>query len=397
MSKLVTHDLKLQPTRDEWARQDFVSALRAHVLNDMANNMKAHYETAVAPKQPAPAASGQDVHKAMKPDLYFKFYSGLRVNAQEMVWDAVRPTLDRQSDQLTDIATGLSEKDVGGSLKLDPDFVVPSNVESIDVHLMPGSYHSESGAYDVRAGSMYDNGLGVFSFGLMGQNLDDIGQSIALWVSKKFPDFHPKRILDMGCSIGHNTQPWAQAYPDAHVTGLDVSAPCLRYAHARSQSQGVAVHYQQGNATHTSFEDGSFDLVFSSMFLHELPKKDIKAVFAEAHRLLKPGGLLLHYELPPNSATSPYDGFYLDWDSYYNYEPFYKGYRDLDPLALCTEAGFSEDSFFQTVVPSIGWYGKDAVIDSLSTEGVGTGDDTTGRLADGVKWFSYGAWKAPAK
>ncbi|MEM6682528.1 MAG: class I SAM-dependent methyltransferase [Pseudomonadota bacterium] len=396
MSKHVSHDLKLQPSRDEWARQDFVSALRARVLNDMANTMKQHYEVAIAPKMEKPAETGQDVHKAMKPDLYFKFYSGLRVNAQEMVWDAVRPTLERDADRLQGVARELGEKAVGGSISLDPEFVVPSNVESIDVHLMPGSYHSESGLDDLRAGALYDNGLDVFSFGLMGQNLDDIGQSISTWVSQKFPNFKPERILDMGCSIGHNTQPWAQTYPDAHVTGMDVSAPCLRYAHARSQSQGVPVHYKQGNAAHTDLPSGSFDLVFSSMFLHELPKKDIRGVFAEAFRLLKPGGLLLHYELPPNSATSPYDGFYLDWDSFYNYEPYYKGFRDMDPLGLCTEAGFSKDQFFQTVVPSINWYGRDAVIESLAVDKAEAGDDNTGRFADGVKWFSFGAWKDTA-
>lgn len=392
MSKLVSHALKLQPTRDEWARQDFVSALRAHVLNDMAGSMKQHYDHEIAPKLPAPPSTGQDVHAAMKPDLYFKFYSGLRVNAQELVWDAVRPTLERDAERLEEIASELETKNVGGSVTLDDDLDIPSNVEAIDVHLMPGSYHSQSGVNDLRAGSMYDNGLGVFSFGLMGKNLDDIGESISLWASEKFPQFRPKRILDMGCSIGHNTQPWAKTYPDAEVIGMDVSAPCLRYAHARSQSQGVQVHYQQGNATQAPYEDGSFDLVFSSMFLHELPKKDIAAVFKEAHRLLRPGGLMLHYELPPNAATSPYDGFYLDWDSFYNYEPFYKGYRDLDPHTLCAEAGFPSDDIFKTVVPSIGWYGRDAVIESLNTD-TQSSDGNTGRLADGVKWFSYGAWK----
>lgn len=393
MSKLISHDLKLTPTRDEWARQDFVSALRAHVLNDMANNMKSHYQKQIEPKMPQPPQNGQDVHKAIQSDLYFRFYSGLRVNAQELVWDAVRPTLERDAGRLEKTAEILTKKPVGGTLTLDESLEIPSNVEAIDVHLMPGSYHCESGHNDIRAGSLYDNGLGVFSFGLMGQNLDDIGESISLWVKEKFPDFKPNRILEMGCTIGHNTQPWAVTYPDADVVGMDVSAPCLRYAHARSQSQGVPVHYQQGNATRTDFEDESFDLIFSSMFLHELPVKDIKAVFAEAHRLLKPGGLMLHYELPPNTATAPYDGFYLDWDSFYNYEPFYKGYRDQAPLALCKEAGFPEDTFFQTVVPSIGWYGKDAVIESLSAPETDAQDDHTGRLADGVKWFSYGAWK----
>ena len=83
------------------------------------------------------------------------------------------------------------------------------------------------------------------------------------------------------------------------------------------------------------------------MFLHELPLKDIRAYMAEAFRVLKPGGLLLNMELPPNGNLEAYDQFYLDWDSYYNNEPYYKPFRDQDNRALCRKAGFApEDKNF---------------------------------------------------
>jgi ubiquinone/menaquinone biosynthesis C-methylase UbiE len=65
------------------------------------------------------------------------------------------------------------------------------------------------------------------------------------------------------------------------------------------------------------------------MFLHELPTEFIRAFFSEAHRVLKPGGVLINMELPPNDALGAYDAFYLDWDCFYNNEPFYKDFRDL--------------------------------------------------------------------
>lgn len=394
MTRHVHHDLKLHPSRDERARQGFVSTLRAHVLNTMAQSMKRHYEADIAPKLEGKELTGPMVHDAMKGGLYFKFYSAIRVKAQEMVWDSVRPTLEREARTLADKARWLRQTSkLQSRLDLDPALVVPMNVSAIDVHHMPGSYHHELQGLseDITAGAMYDNGLSVFSFGLMGDNLDDIGTSIATYIRHKFPDFAPRRILDMGCTIGHNTQPWARAYPQAEVIGIDVSAPCLRYAHARSISQGAGVHYYQRDARDTGFEDASFDLIFSSMFLHELPKADIDAVLREARRLLRPGGLMLHYELPPNAEMSAYDGFYLDWDSAYNNEPYYKAYRDMSPAELCRNAGFADDTFFQGVVPSLSWYGKDAVISALS-QGGGMGDDNTGRLADGIKWFIFGAW-----
>jgi ubiquinone/menaquinone biosynthesis C-methylase UbiE len=152
----------------------------------------------------------------------------------------------------------------------------------------------------------------------------------------------------------------------------------------------VAAHFLQADATKLPFPDASFDLVYSSMFLHELPLKDIDAVFAEARRLLRPGGLMLHYELPPNSQLSAYDGFYLDWDCWYNNEPYYKAFRDQDPKALCAKAGFDADKFVQTVVPSISWYGDEAVAEAIA--GPANIGGNTGRLADGVQWFVFGNW-----
>jgi SAM-dependent methyltransferase len=383
MTRFVTHDLALAPTTDELAGQDFVSSLRGFVLNDMAAAMKRRFDTAIAPAL-AEGATGQDVHRAMKPDLAFRFYSATRVSAQEMVWDSVRTTLERDRGRLTATADALTGD---GELELNPDLPIPSNVTALDVHLMPGGYHS---GQDLSAGSMYENGLSVFSAGLMGDTLDDIGRSIALWLAARHPEFQPTDILDLGCSVGHQTLPWKRTYPDAHVTGIDVAGPCVAYAHARAKSLGLAADFRQRDARSTGFADASFDLIFSSMFLHELPLKDIAAVFREAKRLLRPGGLMLHYELPPNGAMAPYDAFYLDWDSFYNAEPFYRTYRDQDPRKLCTDAGFAAGDFFEAVVPSLGWYGADAITADAAASA--TLDGNTGRLADGVRWYSYGAW-----
>lgn len=388
MTRLVTHALAVRPTRNERAAQDFTSSLRGHVLNHMAAQMKMRFDTEVAPKLAEAPQDGRAVHQALRTHPYFRFYSSLRIAAQQMVWSSVDAAVRRDAERLKAVAASLP--DVGGSLTLDPDLQVPRNVSAIDVHLMPGSYCAEDGEGDLAAGAVYENGLSVFSFGLMGKNLDDIGESSAFWLRHAHPAFQPKDILDLGCSVGHQTLPWARAYPDARVTGVDVAAPCLRYAHGRAQSQGVAAHFLQADATRLPYPDDSFDLVYSSMFLHELPLKDIAAVFAEARRVLRPGGLMLHYELPPNSQLSAYDGFYLDWDCWYNNEPYYKAYRDQDPAALCKAAGFDPQGFLQTVVPSIAWYGEEAVAEAIAGPAAIGGN--TGRLADGVQWFVYGNW-----
>ena len=390
------HDLKLRKARQEKGRMNFVSGLRSHVLMDMAGGMRQVWDAQVGPAATRQLGrkpkDGPEVHRAIRSNEYFKFYSSLRVTAQDMVWQSVLPVLEKQSTGLQKKAAELTKSRRLGSLQLAENFPIPRSVSAVDVHLMPGNYHQEFGADDLAAGALYDNGLAVFSFGLMGQNLDDIGQSIAGFIRHKCPDFHPRRILDMGCTIGHNTGAWKDQFPDAEVHGIDVAAPCLRYGHARAQAQERAIHFHQMNAEHMDFPDASFDVVFSSMFLHEVPRQDIARIFAEAHRLLRPGGLMLHMELPPNSQLSPYDSFYLDWDSSYNNEPFYKPFRDLVPQELCRRGGFAADKYVQFVVPSVGWYGEEALRKSAHDQDE-VDSDKTGRLAEGIRWYCFGAWK----
>jgi ubiquinone/menaquinone biosynthesis C-methylase UbiE len=390
------HDLKLEKTRDEKARMGFVSGLRSYVLNDMANGMRAVWDAEGEPafrrRHKRAPKSGPEVHDAIRSDEYFRFYSSLRVTAQDMVWQSVIPPLERQRGALKQKAQRLAERVPAGSLTTNPSLEIPRSVSALDVHLMPGNYHLETEPDDMAAGALYDNGLAVFSFGLMGQNLDDLGQSIAGFIRLKYPQFKPRRILDLGCTIGHNTGAWKDNFPDAEVHGIDVAAAGLRYGLARARAQGRELHFHQMNAERPEFPDASFDVVFSSMFLHEVPRNGIAKVLSEAHRLLRPGGLMLHMELPPNAQLSPYEAFYLDWDSSYNNEPFYKPFRDLEPQELCRKAGFAPDNYVQFVVPSIGGYGE-----KVWREAVDHQDDVdsekTGRLAEGVRWFCFGSWK----
>jgi ubiquinone/menaquinone biosynthesis C-methylase UbiE len=391
------HDLKVEPTRDESARQEFVSCLRGYILVDMATTMNRRYTNKVAPHFEREHArlpdGGPEVHKAMKSDLYFKFYSSIRFNAQEMVWRSVIPVVERnlgglinQSKELTD-----DKSNASGSVRLDRELKIPRNVSAVDVHLAPGSYNTEYAPDDVAAGAIYDNGLNIFGSNMMGGNLDDIGESMSNYVRLKYSDFHPKKILDCGCTIGHNSASWAKTFPDADVHAIDVSAPLLRYGNARAQSQGVTVQFEQMNATSLQFEDESFDVVFSSMFLHELPLKDIRAFLTEAFRVLKPGGLLLNMELPPNDQMQAYDSFYLDWDGYYNQEPFYKCFRDQNYEELCTSAGFNKDDCVQFVMPQFTYMDEADFETSIGASG--EIDDKVGRLTAGINWFGFGAWK----
>jgi len=385
------HDLKVAHRQDARARQDFVSALRGYMLNDMAAGMKQRYQEEVAPAMAAGLGgrlpTQDDVHDAMKGDLYFKFYSSVRYNAQEMVWRSVIPGIEAALPEMVARAATVQDR-AGGTLTLDPTLAPPENVTAVDVHLMPGVYAAPD---TPSAGAIYDNGLAVFSAGFMGRELDDIGMSMANYVRKRFPDFAPTDILDCGCTVGHNTLAWARTYPQARVSGIDVSSSVLRYAHGRAGSLGIAAHFRQMDATALDYPDASFDVVFSSMFLHELSVKDIKLFFAEAHRVLRPGGLLINMELPPNQALDPYDQFYLDWDCYYNAEPYYRAFRDQDYAGLTRAGGFAPDDYLQFTVPQYTYMSDDDFTEAVQRPAAIDGQ--TGRLSATLQWFGFGAWK----
>jgi ubiquinone/menaquinone biosynthesis C-methylase UbiE len=360
------HSLTLNKNLDQRARERFTSSMRAWVLTDLAGQMQADYEQASTDAGES-HCSGEAVHQFLKNRGLFKWYSSLRCATQELVWQSVLRAIESDPDSVEKIGTA-APPEHGGSLALDDTIALPDYIDTMDVHLMPGNYqggHSDG----AEAGVVYDNGLDVFSFGVMGENLDDIGHSMANFTRLKWPELNPKLIVDVGCTIGHNTVPWKQTFPEAEVHGLDAASPCLKYGHARAEAMGVPIAFKQALCDALPYSDSSVDVVFSSMFLHELPTPFIKAFFNEAYRVLKPGGVLINMELPPNDALGAYAAFYLDWDCFYNNEPFYKDFRDLSYSGLCSDAGFAEQDFFHA---------------------------DTGRLSDTITWYAFGAQKSGA-
>lgn len=116
-----------------------------------------------------------------------------------------------------------------------------------------------------------------------------------------------EKALDLCCGTGDVA--FALAAQGPEVVGLDFSAPMLAVAEKRSQELelnsgkrvGTQVHFVQGDAQKTPFEDATFDVVTISYGLRNLASLD--AGLREMKRLAKPGGriLVLDFGKPDNT------------------------------------------------------------------------------------------------
>lgn len=353
-------DAQFNPTHDEKARQRFVSTIRKHAIVDLRAQMRDHYETKVEPH--LGDANWEEISTAMEPAPVYQLYSSVRYNAQEMCFHSVQPTIERALPGMVGVLHEAQAKDTGGSLTLDPDMEVPRYVANLDVHLVPGYSHAEFTEHDVAQGAVVDFGGRVFTgLGSHRKMPGAVGDAVGYWASLAFPDLKAKRALDLGTASGNNLMPVARHFEGVELHGVDVGAPVLRYGHAKAQFAGIPVHFKQADAASAGYPDGHFDLIISSFFFHEIPVKVTRKVLAECYRMLAPGGVMVHMELPDESAISQYENFFWNWDTKNNNEPFYTQFRAQNPLALCSEAGFPEQDCFAHMIPSVGTYGEEHI------------------------------------
>lgn len=385
------HAVFPEPTHDEAARYNVITALNKYLSGSIGTGNKIAYDTRVLPK--FKEEHGRDpkdrfeIRDAMNEDDWHRYWSALKRNTMEMRQQNGRSIALRQIDELSAKVRQFNEG--RDTLQLDPDLKIPHYMQTTDIHCMPGNYQGEERPGDMSAGANYDSGLFATTAGGLGALSDGGGQALVEWIKRERPDWQPKRILDLGCTVGHNIVPLALAFPDAEVIAIDTGAAILRYAHARAQALGAKnLTFMQMNAEDLSrFPDGYFDWVQTTMFLHELSGKALPKIIDEATRVLAPGGLMFHLEQPQYTDDMPlYEQFIRDWDAFNNNEPYWSAMHALDLKQVMEDAGFPRDSQFTARVLAV----VDRTIFPASKEGA---EEDHGRAA---AWNAYGAWKPAA-
>jgi SAM-dependent methyltransferase len=90
----------------------------------------------------------------------------------------------------------------------------------------------------------------------------------------------PQRVLEVGSGSGDGTATLARAFPDAQITGMDLSDEMVRSAKATNPGP----EYVVGDAAKMPFPDGTFDLV---------AQLNVPFYPSELKRVVKPGGYIL--------------------------------------------------------------------------------------------------------
>lgn len=300
---------------EDRAALDFVLAMRRRWADVVYPAMRAELETQAPVLANEPASMAPLMHALPA----YPWFAWMERGAQKMLWRATSDAVRAAGPE--------AAPDGPATVELDPELALPDWYTDWDIHVQPGGVWSSEAAARV-----YELGARLV---MMGEN-DDY-RFHHLFVETALPRRDYARILDMGCGFGKSAWPMKQAYPDAEVVGVDLSAPCLELAAARASARGLAVRFVQADAADTGLEAGTFDLVTSTMLIHEVPLDTLAGLFREAARLLKPGGLLRFMDFQPTGDA--FRDLTIIEHGTRNNEPFLPPMMAADLVAMAQAAG----------------------------------------------------------
>lgn len=104
----------------------------------------------------------------------------------------------------------------------------------------------------------------------------------------------PVTVLDLGCGPGSLSFAFAEKAPDgSSIYGIDISDDQLNYARQHTEGYGSKIEFIKCSMDALTFPDNHFDIVMTSMALHETPPQVRRDAIKEVSKVLKPGGIFI--------------------------------------------------------------------------------------------------------
>ena len=271
------------------------------------------------------------IEMASRDNVTYQYYSYLERHLQRMKYSGRYGIVPMHEPFRPEFEERLDQELPGNLLTLQPGFVPPAYFTAIDIHQHPGGTCG-----DTLAGFVYERGSrSMWPGGSKDRGLHPRFNAIVKSV------FEPQRILDLGCGFGKSTQPFAEDFPNAEAIGIDVSEPCLKLAALRAhEDQFNNIQYYQCSAEETPFPSARFDLVTSTMLLHEMPPRAIQDLIQESFRVLDDGGYAIHLDY--STDDDPFNQFVHFGHAQRNNEPYMKPLNEMDLGNAMWDAGFKD-------------------------------------------------------
>lgn len=307
-------------SHEDRASIDFVLTLRRRWADAMYPALRAQYEARTKGRAPRGRKEAAPVVHELPS---YRWFAWMERGSQKMLWRAVSDAVARNGKARA-VPSGPAR------LELDPTLELPDWYSDWDIHVQPGGVWKSDASADV-----YELGAKLVMLGVN----DDYTFHRA-FVQTAIPPRDYRRIVDLGCGFGKSTWPFKRAFPEAEVIGVDLAASCLALAAERASAQGLDIRFRQADCARTGLEDGSADLVTSTMLVHEMPRPQLEATLREAARLLAPGGLLRFLDF--TWTGDAFRDVALAEHGARNNEPFMPGSMGADMDALCRKAGLED-------------------------------------------------------